>query len=119
MPTVDGEQVGAELTQRLVRLRVVEGDFDEGAVDGQGCAQLVGGVGDESALAVEGTVQASEHGVEGVCEVLDLVAGAVQGDAFVEAAVSDAAGGGGDLLQRVQRPSGEEPSEPVGDDADG
>src|SRR6266540_7016464 len=40
---VDGEQGGAELTQRLVGLRVVEGDLDERAVDGQRGAELVGG----------------------------------------------------------------------------
>jgi len=69
MALVDGEQGGAELTQRLAGLRVVEGDLDERAVDGQRGAELVGGVGDEAALAVEGAVQPLQHGIEGVGEV--------------------------------------------------
>src|SRR6266511_925125 len=61
---VDGEQGGAELTQRFRRVGVVEGDFDERAVDGQRGAELVGGIGDESALAVEGALLAVEGAVE-------------------------------------------------------
>jgi hypothetical protein len=116
---VDGQQVGAELAQRLAGLRVLQGDLDEGAVDGQRGAELVGGVGDEAALAVEGgAVEALQHGVEGVGEVLELVVGAVQGDALLQVAVGDPAGGGGDVLQRPQRPAGQQPAEPSGGDAD-
>ena len=114
--------MGAELAQRLAGLRVVEGDVDERAVDGQRGAQFVGGVGDEPALAVEGAVEAFQHGVEGVGEIFDLVVGAGQGDSFVQAAVGDSAGGGGDVLQRPQCPAGQQPAEPSGrgaEDAEG
>jgi hypothetical protein len=85
---------------------------------GQRGAELVGGVGDEAALAVEGAVEALQHGVEGVGQVLELVVGPLQGDALLQVAVGDPAGGGGDVLQRPQRPPGQQPAEPSGGDAD-
>ena len=99
-------------------MRIVECDFDEGAVDREGCAQLVGGVGDESSLAVEGAVKPFEHGVECVSEVFDLIVGPDEGDALVQAAVGNPPGGRGNLLQRTQRLACEEPSESSGDDTD-
>jgi hypothetical protein len=59
---------------------VGQGDVDVGADDGQGVAQLVGGVGDELALGGEGRVQPGQHGVEGVGQLLELVVGAGQLD---------------------------------------
>jgi len=68
----------------------------------------VGGVGDESALAVEGVVEALEHDVEGVGQLLELVVWAVEGEAFVQAAVGgwgvgDPPGGLGHLVQWLER----------------
>jgi hypothetical protein len=79
----------------------------------------VRGVGDEAALTVEGAVEPFQHGVEGVGEVFDLVVRPGERDAFVQAAIGDAARGRGDLLQRVQGPAGHEPSEPTGKQPNG
>lgn len=115
---VDLQQRGTELSHRFRGIRGVERDLDQRAVDRQRCAQLMGGVGDEPPLPVEGAVQPLQHGVEGVSEVFDLVIGPVQRDAFVQAAVGDAAGGRGDPLQGAQRPAGQQPSKTTGDDTD-
>ena len=49
--------------------------------------------------------------MEGVGEVFDLVLGPVQRDTFVQATVGDPSGRRGDLLQRMQCSSRQEPSE--------
>jgi hypothetical protein len=54
-------------------VRVIEGNLEEGASGGQGGAQLVGGVGDEVPLGLEGGVEPREEAVEGVPEFLELV----------------------------------------------
>jgi hypothetical protein len=59
----------------------------------------VGGVGGKAALGVEGGVQAGEHPIEGVGQLLELVVGPLQGDALVQGAFGQALGGGGDALQ--------------------
>jgi hypothetical protein len=52
------------------RVRVIEGNLEEGAFGGQGGAQLVGGVGDEVPLGLEGGFEPREEAVEGVPEFL-------------------------------------------------
>jgi hypothetical protein len=101
---------GAQL--RLGGVGVGQGDVDFGAGDRQRGAQLVGGVGGKAALGVEGGVQAREHLVEGVGQLLELVVGAVQGDALVQGALRQALGGGGDALQRAQHLPGHHPAQP-------
>jgi hypothetical protein len=71
-----------------------------------------------AALAVEGTVETFQHGVHRVGQVLDLVIGSGEADAFVQAAVGDSAGGGADLLQGAQRVAGHQPPERGGDNSD-
>jgi hypothetical protein len=61
-----------------------ERDLELGAHHGQRRAQLVRRVGHEAPLAGEGARQAFEHGVEGVGQLLELVARALQGDPLVE-----------------------------------
>src|SRR5439155_1837249 len=78
----------------------------------------MGGVSDESSLAVERPIKAFEHGVKSVSEVLDFVVWPYESDAFVQAAVGDASGGRGNLLQRMQRSACDEPPESAGDDTD-
>jgi hypothetical protein len=112
---VDLQQVLAELLHVLGRSGAVHGDLDEGAAQGQRGVQLVGGFGDEAALSVEGAVEALDHRVEGVGEVLHLVVGAAQRDAFVQSTVGgrsagDPAGGVGDPAQRGRRPAGQYPA---------
>src|SRR4029450_4422003 len=94
----------------------VQGDLQQRPVEGQRGAQLVGGVGDEAPLAVEGVVQARQHGVEGVGQLFELVVGAGQGDALVQATVGgggvgDAPGGLGHALQGLQQAAGEQPTQ--------
>ncbi|WP_345146080.1 hypothetical protein [Nonomuraea rubra] len=62
----------------VVGVGVGEGDFEQGTQAGQGGAQLVGGVGDEVALGVEGGLQPGEQVVEGVAELGQLVGGAAE-----------------------------------------
>jgi hypothetical protein len=71
----------------------------------------VGGVGDELALGGEGGVQAGQHGVEGVAELLELVVGAGQLDAARQVGGLDVAGHGGDAPDRPQHPAGHRPAD--------
>ena len=64
-----------------VGVGVGEGDFEQGAQAGEGGAQLVGGVGDEVSLGVEGGFEAGEEVVEGVAEFGELVLWAVEAEA--------------------------------------
>jgi hypothetical protein len=85
-------------------------------VEGEWGAQLVGGVGDESPLAVEGVVEAFQHDVEGVGEFLDLVRWAGQRDASTQfpvgrGGVGDPSGGVGNPVQWLQHPSSDQPAE--------
>jgi len=67
------------------RAGVVERNLEEGALSRQGGAQLVGGVGDEVPLGLEGGFEPCEEAVEGVSEFLELVFRAVEGQALVQA----------------------------------
>jgi len=61
------------------RAGVVERNLEEGALGRQGGAQLVGGVGDEMPLGLEGRFEPREEAVEGVPEFLEFVLRAVEG----------------------------------------
>ncbi len=93
-------------------------DLQQRAVDGQRGAQLVGGVGDEPALAVEGVVEAFQHRVERVGQVLDLVVRPGHRDAPVQRVGGQAAGGLGDALQQVEGAPGHVPPDRQRDEAD-
>ena len=75
---------------------IAEGDLHQCALSGEGGSELVGGVGDEATLRLEGGVEAPEEVVEGVAELLELVLRAVEGEALVQAGRGDPAGGAGD-----------------------
>nr|WP_198667154.1 hypothetical protein [Glycomyces dulcitolivorans] len=80
----------------------------------------MGGVGGEAALRGERGFEAAQEVVDGVGEVGDLVAGAGQGQAAVEALGGDLAGDGGDAPQRAQDPLRQEaPDQERDDDHEG
>lgn len=77
---VGREQVPADRLPRAGSgVRVSEGDLQQGALSGQGGAQLVGSVGGETPLGVEGCLKPREKAVEGIREFLELVVGAIEG----------------------------------------
>ena len=59
---------------------VVEYDVDGCSHDGERGTQLVRGVGDEPPLAVEGALEPVEHVVEGLGQLVELVARTLQRD---------------------------------------
>jgi hypothetical protein len=90
----------------VARQHGVEVDLD----DGQGVAQLVGGVVDHLALGGERPVEAAEHVVDGVGEVAQLVAGAVEGDAARQVGGADLPRGRRDPVDRPQHPPRQPPA---------
>jgi len=92
------------------RARLGQDDVGSGAHQGQGGAQFVAGVGDELALGAERAVEALQHRVEGVGQLAELVARALQGDALRQVVLGGGAGGGGELVDRAQDPPGGEPA---------
>ena len=91
-------------------MRVIEGHIEQGALDRQQRAQLVGGVGDEAALAIKRGFQPVEHRVEGVCQLPQLTTGPAQGDPLVQARLGQAASGRVHAPQRPQRPARHPPA---------
>ncbi len=77
-------------------MRIIERNLEEIALGGEWGAQLVGSVGDEVLLGVEGTFKPREEAVEGVAELLELVLRAGQGQALVKARRGDPPGRAGD-----------------------
>ena len=98
----EGVQGERRVGQRDLQERL--GEHDRGA-------QLVGGVGHEASLGVEGRFQAAEQSVDGVAEVFELVTGSLEGEAFVEGTIRDPPGGRGHGPDGSQDASGGEPSE--------
>ena len=78
-PGVDGVEAVDELAG--VAARVVAGDVEQRLRDRQRGAQLVRGVGGEPLLLGDVGLEPREHGVEGVGELAELVAAALQPDA--------------------------------------
>ena len=100
------------------RLRLGEDDVHRGAHDGQRRAQLMAGVGDELPLAGERAVEPFEHRVEGVGELTQLVARALQGDALGQVLLTGRAGGRGEPVHRPQDASGDDPARDRGEQRD-
>ena len=63
-------------------------------------------------------IEPFEHRIEGIGEILDLVLGTGEGDALMEAAVGDAARGGGDLAERLEGLAGHQPADDSGNDGE-
>ena len=76
------------------RVRVGEGDFKERSVEGERGPQLVGGIGDEAPLGLEGVVESGQQSVDGVGEVLHLVIRSGEGKPFVQVPFGDLLGSG-------------------------
>ena len=68
----------------LSRFGIVAGDVEKCLRDRQRGAQFVGGVGCESLLFGDVCFEPGEHGVEGVGELAELVAAALQLDSVGE-----------------------------------
>ena len=115
---VGGQQRLAELLELDRGAGVGEVHLEQRAVDRQRGAQLVRGVGDEALLRGEGPLQAVQHLVEGVGELLELVVGAVQLDPPGQVGAGHPAGGAGDPAERRQDPAGHRVPEGEGDDAE-
>ena len=90
---------------------VGERDLDLGADHGQRRAQLVAGVRDEAALAVERGLQPVEHPVERVGELAQLVARAGHRDPLPQPLLSDAAREAGHTAERRERLAGHQVAE--------
>ena len=68
------------------------------------------GVRDEVTLGVEGCLKAREQFVDGVGEVLQLIAWSWQGEALMEVVLGDPLRGHRDDPQGTQNASGDEPT---------
>ena len=104
---VDGVEAVDELA--VVAVRIVAGDVEQRLRDRQRGAQLVGGVGCEPLLLGDVRFEPREHGVEGVGELAELVAAALQPDPVGERSGRGHACGVGDAGQRGEHLAGEEP----------
>ena len=90
----DGEQLLARVPVGVdAGVGIAESELEQGALEGEGRAQLVRGVGDELSLCFEGCFEAGEQSVDGVAELLELVVGSVEVEPAVEVAGGDVAGG--------------------------
>ena len=88
--------------RRVVAVRVVAGDVEQGLRDRQRGAQLVGGVGREPLLFGDVRFEPRQHGVEGVGELAELVVAALELDPVGERPGRGHAGGVGDAGQRAR-----------------
>ena len=100
------------------RLRLGEDDVHRGAHDGQRRAKLMACVGDELPLAGERAVEPFEHRVEGVGELTQLVARALQSDALGQVLLTCRAGSCGEPVHRPQDASGDDPARDRGEQRD-
>ena len=104
---VDGVEAVDELA--VVAVRIVAGHVEKCLRDRQRGAQFVGGVGCESLLFGDVCFEPREHGVEGVGELAELVAAALQLDPVGERSVRGHACGVGDASQGGEHAAGEKP----------
>ncbi len=107
----DGLACCAQRVDELDRVGVtaVEGHVDLHGHGGERCAQLVRSVGDELTLRVGGCVEAIEHRVDGVGQLVQLVGRPGKRDPAPLAGGRDVARGCDDPLQRPQHATGHEP----------
>jgi len=90
------------------------GQFELGAQDGQRGAQLVAGVGDEPAFALQRVVQPVQQLVDGHAQRGDLVPGAGCGEASFGVVGADGGGLAAHAFDRAQRRGGEQPGSQAG-----
>ncbi len=73
-------------------------------------------VGHESSLADEREIEPVQHVVERVRQLFEFVVRSVEVDPLIEMFLRGASRGAGDLVQRVQDPPADRPSQPAGND---
>ena len=95
----------------VVAVRIVAGDVEERLRDRQRGAQLVGGVGCEPLLFGDVCLEPREEAVDGVGEILQLVAGPREREALVQVALGDLPRGRRHRAQRAQDPARDQPAE--------
>ena len=100
----------------VVAVRIAAGHVEKGLRDRQRGAQLVGGVGGESLLFGDVCLEPREEAVDGVGEILQLVAGPGEREALVQVALGDLPGGRRHRPQRAQDPARDQPAERDRDD---
>jgi len=93
-------------------LRMLAGDLELGPHAGQRAAQLVGGVGDEAALAPPGLLEPVEHAVQGDAEPVDLVLGVRQRQPPGLAGAGDLLGTAAQAGDRPKRAADGDPGDP-------
>jgi hypothetical protein len=86
---------------------MAEGELQLGAQQREWAAQLVAGVGDEAALAIERLLEPVEHLVERDREVLQLVAGARDRKPLPGGVAGDRLRAAAHRFDRAQRHAGE------------
>ncbi|MCQ0012228.1 hypothetical protein LUX73_51395 [Actinomadura madurae] len=112
VPPVDDQERLAQPFDVVGRVRAAHRHVDQRPVDRERGAQLVRGVRDEPALPVERPRQPAEHRVEGVGQLLDVVARPLVGDPLGEVvAARHPPRRVGDRVDGAQRPVGEQPAE--------
>ena len=84
-------------------------NLEERALSGERGAQLVGGVGDEMTLRLEGRFQALEEVVECPSELGELIVWAVKIEPAVKVGCRDLSRGRGDGSKRAEESAGEPP----------
>ena len=87
---VDGVEAVDEFA--VVAVRIVAGHVEQRLRERQRGAQLVGGVGGESLLFGDVRLEPREEAVDGVGEILQLVAGPREREALVQVALGDLPG---------------------------
>jgi hypothetical protein len=95
-------------------LRVAQCSFEQGPVEGERRAELVGGAGNEAPLSIECGLEPSQEVVKSRGEVAELVVRAVEAQPFVQAGSGDPAGRRGNHPHWPQHPAGDQPAESSG-----
>jgi hypothetical protein len=95
---------------------IAQHHFHHRANGGERSAQLVGGVGHEPALSLEGAFQSAQQSVDRVSELPELIARAGQGKTPMKVGLRDLLGGGCDRPQRPEHSPRHQPAEQPGDE---
>ena len=98
--------------QILGRALGAVGQLELGSEDRERCAQLVAGVGDEYAFALQAGLEPIQHQVEGLAQIVDLVLGTRQGEPLAASLHGDLLRPAPHRLDRRQGPPREEVAEP-------
>ena len=115
------DRSGIDLVEAVDKLAVVAvwilaGDVEEGLRHRQRGTQLMGRVGREPLLFGDVCLEPREQAVDGVGEILQLVAGPREREALVQVALGDLSGARRHRPQRLQDTTRDEPAERDRDD---